>query len=67
MIQVFGGTVSNGRLELLEAGSTTNQAQGGSGVQLNGKVPTPTGGAAIRVQNTGEAAVVSPTLTVLLP
>ncbi len=67
VIQVFGGALSNGRLELLEAGSATNQAQGGAGVQLNGKVSTPTGGIAIRVQNTGEAALVSPTLTALLP
>ena len=68
VIPVFGGTDSRSQLELLSAGSATGQVQsGGAGVQLSGRAATTGGDAAIRVQNIGTAAMVSPTLTVLLP
>lgn len=68
VIQVFGGTVTNGQLQLLQGGTAANQAQGGpAGVQLDGKVPPPIGDVAIRVQNTGDGAMVTPKLGLLLP
>lgn len=68
VIQVFGGTPSNGQLELVQGGTVAGQAQGGSGgVQLTGKVTPPVGEAAIRIRNSGEAALVTPKLSVLLP
>ena len=68
VIPVFGGTDSNGQLMLVEAGGGTSQTRNGSGqVQLNGNVAPPVGSVAIRVQNIGSAAMVNPTLTLLLP
>ncbi|MDQ6725243.1 MAG: hypothetical protein M3066_03620 [Actinomycetota bacterium] len=68
VIQVFGGTASNGQIQVLQAGVAANQAQGGAaGVQLDGKLPTPVGDVAIRVQNIGDAAMVAPKLSLLLP
>lgn len=68
VIQSFGGTDTNGQLALVEGGSRATQAQSGSaGVQLNGTVPAPVGDVAIRVQNIGAAAPVTPTLTALPP
>jgi hypothetical protein len=68
VIQVFGGTPSNGQLELVQPGGTGNQVQSGaSGVELTGTVAPPAGDAAIRVKNTGSSALVAPTLTALLP
>jgi len=68
VIQVFGGTASNAQLELVQAGATTNKAEGGGlQVQITGTVPTPVGDAAIRLQNIGAAAMVSPKVTMLLP
>ena len=68
VIPVFGGTDSNGQLALVEAGGGTGQTRNGSGqVELSGSVPPPVGNVAIRVQNIGSAAMVSPTLTLRLP
>lgn len=68
VIPVFGGTSASGQLELLEGGNATGQAQSGAGqAQLTGKVSTPGRDAAIRVQNTGSAALVTPKLNALLP
>ena len=67
VIQVFGGTPSNGQLELLQGGSVASQAQGGGEVRLSGNVPSPGGDVAIRVQNLGGSAMVTPKLTALLP
>jgi len=68
VIPVFGGTPSNGQLELLDGANVANKAQGGgAGVQLNGNVSPPVGTVAIRLQNIGDAALVTPKLTVVLP
>lgn len=68
VIPVFGGTDSNAQLELLEGGSEVRESENGSAeVQLSGNVPPPVGDVAIRVRNIGSAALVSPTLNVLLP
>lgn len=68
VIPVFGGTPSNGQLELVQGGTVTDEAQGGSGgFQLAGKVSPPVGDVAIRVRNTGESALVTPKLSMLLP
>lgn len=68
VIPVFGGTVSTAQLELLAGGNVANQAQAGPGeVRLTGTAPTPVGEVAIRARNTGSAALVSPSLAVLLP
>ena len=66
-IPVFGGNVTSGRIELLQGGNVTNQAQGGADTRLTGNVPPPIGDAAIRVSNSGGGALVSPKLTLLLP
>jgi hypothetical protein len=67
VIPVFGGSVANGQLELLEGGNATNQAQSSGEVRLSGNVPAPVGDVAIRVQNVGTAALVTPKLNLLLP
>ena len=68
VIPVFGGTDSNGQLALVEPGGGTGQARNGSaGVQLSGNIAPPVGDVGIRVQNLGSAAMVSPTLALLLP
>ena len=68
VIPVFGGTDSRGQLQLLQGGSESGQAQtGANAVQLTGNVSAPAGDAAIRVRNLGSAAMVGPTLSVLLP
>ncbi len=68
VIPVFGGTASSGQVQLLQNGSVASQAQGGAaGVQLEGTVPAPAGDVSIRLQNIGEAALVSPKLAALLP
>jgi hypothetical protein len=67
VILVFGGTPSSGRVELLQGGSVANQAQGSGEVRLSGNVPPPVGEVAIRLQNIGTAALVTPRLTALLP
>jgi hypothetical protein len=67
VIPVFGGNPSNGQLELLQRGSVTNQAQSSADVRLTGTVPPPVGDVAIRVQNLGTAALVTPKLNAVLP
>lgn len=68
VIQVFGGTASTGRLELLQAGNVAGQAESsGQQVQLTGNLTAPVGDAAVRVQNVGSGAMVSPKLVLLLP
>jgi hypothetical protein len=68
VIAVFGGTPSSGQVQLLQNGGVASQAQGGAaGVNLNGTVPPPAGDLAIRLRNTGEAALVTPKLAALLP
>lgn len=68
VIQVFGGTSSNGQVELVQGAATTNHAEsGGLQVQLNGNVSPAGAEAAIRLQNIGAAAMVSPKLAMLLP
>lgn len=67
VIQVFGGSPSNALVELVQGGNVANKADGGGlQVQLTGTV-TPPGEAAIRVQNIGSSAMVSPKLALLLP
>ena len=67
VIPVFGGTPSNGELDLVQGGNVTNQAQSGADVRLSGNVAPPGADAAIRVVNAGSSALVSPTLNVVLP
>jgi hypothetical protein len=68
VIPVFGGSPSNGQLELVQGGNVANKADStAADVRLTGNVPTPVGDVAIRVQNIGASALVSPKLTVLLP
>jgi hypothetical protein len=68
VIQTFGGSPSNGQLELVQAGSAGSQAQSGaSGVELTGNVSPPAADVAVRVKNTGSSAMVAPTLAALLP
>jgi hypothetical protein len=65
-IPVFGGTSVNGQLEVVQDGNVTQTQSGGAEVRLNGKLPAP-GEAAIRLQNTGSASLVTPKLNVVLP
>ncbi len=66
IIPVFGGTDSRGRLELLQGGNVTNQADGSNTqAQFNGTVPA--GDVAIRIRNIGAAAMVTPQLTATFP
>jgi hypothetical protein len=67
VIAAFGGTPSNGQIEVLDGGRAVNQRQGTGEVQLSGNVPTPVTDAAIRVQNLGTSLLVTPKLSVLLP
>jgi hypothetical protein len=68
VIQVFGGTPSNAQLDLVQGGAVANHAEGGGlDLRLNGTVPAPVGDVAIRVQNIGSAAMISPKLTLQLP
>ena len=68
VIQVFGGTPSNAQLELVQGGNVANKAEGGGlEVRLSGSVSPPGGEAAIRVQNLGSSALVSPKLALTLP
>ncbi len=68
VIQVFGGTPSSAQLELLQGGNVANKAEGGGlDVRLSGEAPASAGDAAIRVQNLGSSALVSPKLALLLP
>lgn len=67
VIPVFGGTGGIGLLELLQGASVGNQAQSGADVRLEGNAPVPANDLAIRVQNIGTAALVTPKLTLLLP
>ena len=68
VIQVFGGTPSNAQLELVQGGNVANKAEGGGlEVRLNGSVSPPGTEAAIRVQNLGSSALVSPKLALTLP
>lgn len=67
VIQVFGGTASNGQVELVQGGSTTSKADGsGLDVRLNGTLQTGAEGL-FRVSNVGSAAMVNPKLALLLP
>jgi hypothetical protein len=68
VIAVFGGSPANAQLELLSGGSQVNQAQStASEVRLTGTVPPPVGDVAIRAQNVGSSALVTPNLVAVLP
>ncbi len=68
VIQVFGGTPSSALVELVQGGNVANRAEGGGlEVRLNGSVSPPGTEAAIRVQNAGSSALVSPKLALTLP
>lgn len=67
VIAAFGGTPTNGQLELVQGGGVANQAQGSAaGIQINGKLAAP-GEAAIRIRNVGVSALVTPKISALLP
>ena len=67
VIQAFGGTPSQGRLEVLSGGAVVDQSQGGSEVRITGSAPAPRSDLAIRAQNTGSSLLVTPVLNLLLP
>lgn len=67
VVPVFGGTPSSARLELVQGGNVTNQAEGGADVKLTGTLSPPGGDAAIRITNAGSSALVTPKLTAVLP
>jgi hypothetical protein len=67
IIPVFGGTDSRGRLEVVRGDTVANQANStASEAKIDGTL-SPPGEAAIRIQNVGTAAMVTPKLTLLLP
>lgn len=66
IIPVFGGTDSRGRLELLQGGNVTSQADG-SNTQAQFEGTAPAGDVAIRIRNIGDAAMVTPQLTATFP
>lgn len=67
VIQVFGGTPTSAAVEVLQGGAVANRAESSGEVRLAGELPAPTGDVALRIQNTGSAAMVSPKLVLLLP
>jgi hypothetical protein len=67
VIPVFGGSAGTGQVELVQGGNVINPSQSSAAVRLNGNVPAPVGEVAIRVQNVGGAAMLTPKLTLLLP
>ena len=68
IIPVFGGTDSRGRLELLQGGNVTSQADGANTqAQFTGTAPAGAGDVAIRIRNIGTAAMVTPQLTATFP
>ncbi|HUR23011.1 MAG TPA: hypothetical protein VMZ73_03970 [Acidimicrobiales bacterium] len=68
IIQVFGGTDSRGRLELVQGGNVVNQGDGANTqAQLNGTAPAGAADLAIRIRNIGTAAMVTPQLTATFP
>jgi hypothetical protein len=67
VIQVFGGSSSSARIELLQGANAANKTEGGGlDVRLNGTL-APASEASIRVSNVGASALVSPKLALLLP
>ena len=67
VIQTFGGTPSQGQLEVLSGGTAVAQGQGSPEVRINGTAPAPRSELAIRAQNLGTSLLVSPVLNLLLP
>jgi hypothetical protein len=68
IIQVFGGTDSRGRLELVQGANVINQGDGANTqAELNGTAPAGAGDLAIRIRNIGTAAMVTPQLTATFP
>ncbi|HJV08489.1 MAG TPA: hypothetical protein VJ653_02385 [Acidimicrobiales bacterium] len=67
IIPVFGGTDNRGRLEVVQGANVVNQANStATEAKLEGTL-SPPGEAAIRIQNVGTAAMVTPKLILLLP
>jgi hypothetical protein len=67
VIAVYGGTPTSAQLQLVQGGTVANQMQNSAfDVRLTGTLAPP-GEAAIRVENAGGSALVSPTLSVTLP
>lgn len=67
VIPTFGGTPSQGQLELLRGDSAVNQGQGSPEVEIDGTAPPPRTDLAVRAQNLGTSLLVTPVLTLLLP
>lgn len=68
VIQVFGGTASDGQLELVQGTTVADHADNAAlDVRLNGTLPQPVAETAVRLQNLGTGALVNPKLTLLLP
>jgi len=66
-IPVFGGTPSSAQVELLRDGTAAQTQAAGAEVQISGNASPPGGNLAIRIQNTGTSALVSPKVELLLP
>lgn len=68
VIQVFGGTASDGQLELVQGTTVADHADNAAlDVRLNGTLPQPVAATTVRLQNLGAGALVNPKLTLLLP
>lgn len=67
VIQTFGGTPSQGQLEVVRGGAPVAQGQGSPEVQMNGTAPAPATDLAIRASNLGTSLLLSPVLNLLLP
>lgn len=66
-IPVFGGTPPSAQVELLRDGTPTQTQAAGANAEISGTISPPGGNLAVRVQNTGTAALVAPKLELLLP
>jgi hypothetical protein len=67
VIPSFGGTPSQGQLEVVRGGGAVAQGQGSPEVQINGTAPAPVADLAVRATNLGTSLLVSPVLNLLLP
>jgi hypothetical protein len=67
VIPTFGGTPSQGQLEVVRGGTAVAQGQGSPEVQIDGTAPAPAADLAVRASNLGTSLLVSPVLNLLLP
>jgi hypothetical protein len=67
VIPTFGGTPSQGQLEVVRGGTAVAQGQGSPEVEIDGTAPAPAADLAVRASNLGTSLLVSPVLNLLLP